>query len=207
MQITVFGSTGKVGRLVVQEAIWRGHTVVAFQRRPPPSKTFPNIRFVQGDIYDAAAVKAAITGSDAAISTLGSWGTPRKNILSVGMSAIIPAMQAEGISRIVTVTGAEARAAGDHLSIIHRVMHTLLGLAAGKVLRDSETHIAQLENSDLDYTVIRSPIMTNSGNHISYTLTKRRPLPWQTVNRHAVARCIVDQIELSTQSQSAPFIT
>ncbi|MFT4976570.1 MAG: hypothetical protein ACI8S6_002475, partial [Myxococcota bacterium] len=34
MQIVVFGSTGKTGRLVVEQALERGHRVVAAARTP-----------------------------------------------------------------------------------------------------------------------------------------------------------------------------
>lgn len=207
MRITVFGATGKVGRLVVQELLTRGHEVMAFQRRANKLIDSPKLTIYVGDIHDQAKVAAAIQGSDAVISALGSWGAPRKDILATAMRHIIPAMQQAGIKRVVSLTGADARAAGDQLGALHRLTYPLLGILAGKILRDGEDHIAQLERSGLDWTVIRSPVMRNRGSESDYALGKLRPAPWATVSRRAVAKSMVDQIEQSTHLCYAPFIS
>ncbi len=130
-QITVFGASGKVGRLVVAELLGRGHNVVAFVHSQKltekdfvrdsvhDAKATKNIRIVQGDIYNAVQVAAALSGSQAVISVLGSWGTKRKDILCSAMRAIIPAMEQQHIQRIVSLTGHDARTEGDNIDQFH----------------------------------------------------------------------------------------
>lgn len=207
MRITVFGATGKVGRLVVEEALSRGHEVIAYQRRPDKLSDSPMLTVCVGDIYDADKVAAAVSGSDTVISALGSWGTPRKDVLATAMQHIIPAMQQSGIKRIVSLTGADARTAGDQIGMIHKLTYPMLGKFAGKILRDGEQHIALLAKSSLDWTVIRSPIMRNWGSPAPYKLGKIRPAPWSTVNRQAVAKSMVDQVEQASHLCYAPFIS
>lgn len=204
--VTVYGANGKVGSLVVQALLERGHSVTAFVHRSNGLVASAKLRIVEGDIHDAAAVDSALEGSDAVISALGSWGTSMKDILSSGMSGIIPAMQRRGIKRIISVTGAEARAHGDTLSLLHRLAHLGANLIARKILVDGEAHIRQLEASDLDWTVIRSPVMNGKGSS-RYHLTTKRPFPWQTINRQAVADAMVQQLNDSHYAKSAPFIT
>lgn len=165
-----------------------------------------NLKILEGDIHDATAVDAALDDVEVVISALGSWHTPSKDILSGGMKAIIPGMKKRGISRIISLTGAEARAKNDALTPLHRIAHMGAEAVAGKILQDAEDHIRQLEESGMDWTVIRSPIMNESGGH-AYRLSPRRPYPWTTVNRQAVAVAMVQQLNDSHFRQQAPFIT
>jgi len=203
--ITVFGASGKVGRLVVANALSQGYTVKAFVHSHGDFTEHPNLTIVKGDIYAALDVATAIEGAYAVISTLGSWGTPKKDVLSAAMHYIVPAMRAGGITRIVSLTGADARASGDTLGIIHRLSHLGINIVAGKILDDSERHISLLERSELDWTVIRSPIMTSRKSTI-FTLTHTRPLPWSTITRQCVALALLAELGPDHHSQQALFI-
>ena len=72
MKLAVFGANGPTGRLLTQLALDEDHDVVAFTRHPD---AFPieheRLEVAAGDVHDAAAVAAAIDGTDAVISTLG----------------------------------------------------------------------------------------------------------------------------------------
>lgn len=205
MQITVFGASGRVGRLVVATALERGYDVVAFVRSETHQKPHEHLRFVVGDIYNGTSVADAVVGSTAVISALGSWGTTKKDILTVGMQYIIPAMDANNIERIISLTGADARASGDTLGLIHRITHFFIRLGAGKILSDGEAHIRLLEQSGLAWTVVRSPIMNDSGL-TAYSLQDRRPLPWTTIHRRAVSESLVDLLTDHSYDGRAPYI-
>lgn len=205
MQITIFGAGGRVGRLVVEGALKRGHSVVAFVHSGAHLAPRENLRYVVGDIYDVDSVAGAVVGSDAVISALGSWGTQKRDILTVGMQNITPAMKAHKINRIISLTGADARASGDDLGLVHRITHFFIGLGAGKILSDGEAHISLLESSSLNWTAVRSPIMNDNGR-TKYSLTFRRPFPWKTIHRQAVADCLIDLLTDHNHDQKAPYI-
>lgn len=207
MHIAVFGANGKVGRLVVEKALGHGHSVTAFVHSSSPFSHHPLLTVFKGNVLVVSDVQRSLQGADAVISTLSSWGTPTKNILTKGMQNIIPAMQEQNIRRIVSLTGADAQASGDALSRIHRLSHFGISILAGKVLRDGEEHIRLLQMSDLDWTVVRSPIMNELGNPKSYQLVTTRPLPWQTIHRASVAQCLVESVETTQHIQASPFIT
>ena len=75
MRITVFGASGRAGQGVVALALRKGYEVTAFVHQQNPFKEHACLTVVQGDINDRAAIIAAVSESDAVISTLGSWGT------------------------------------------------------------------------------------------------------------------------------------
>jgi len=206
MKVVVFGANGKVGRLVVAELLEHDHTIVAFAHSTPNFEAHPNLQIVQGDIYNADDVTRAIAGTDAVVSALGSWGTSGKDVLTTAMQHIIPAMQASGMRRIISLTGSDARASGDSSGLVHWLSHLALSVLAGKVLRDGERHITLLEQSDLDWSVVRSPVMNESGDIKKYTFSSRRPLPWQTIHRHSVVKALVSLLETDEFSKQAPFL-
>jgi putative NADH-flavin reductase len=203
MQITVFGASGKVGRLVVEEALSRGHSVVAFVHRSKLPAT-NNLTVIQGNVYKLSDVTKAVQGSGAVISALGSWGTKRKDVTEQGMANIIPAMEAVGIKRVISVTGHGASAPGDKFEPVHEFSRLLLKLLAAKILRDGEKHIQRLHGSSLEWTVIRSPVMNNRVG--GYKISLSRPWPLATVGRHSVADCLVDLAENREYMRKAPYI-
>lgn len=205
MQLTVFGASGKVGREVVVRALAKGWHVVAFVHSHDPFDMADRLVVVRGDINDRLAVERALVGSGAVISALGSWGTADKNVLTEGMRTIIPAMEKQGLSRLVTLTGAGARCRGDKPNLFDRLSHAALRLAAPKILSDGEEHLRLLETSRLDWTCVRSPVMKRRGSE-RYRLGGRPPSVFDRVSRAAVARCLVALAESEEFEGKAPFI-
>lgn len=205
MQITVFGASGKVGRLVVGLAVARGYEVVAFVHSTNLFNDKKGVRVVRGDVHDPKCVMEAVEGSQAVISCLGSWHTRGKDILSAAMQAIIPAMERRGIKRIVTLTGAAAFDINDAPPLGQKAAHTLLSTFAGQIVQDGETHIRLLRASKLDWTVIRSPVMTG-GAKTTYQLRTKLPGLFTLISRQTVATSLVDQIEVTESIRQAPII-
>lgn len=205
MVIAVFGASGKVGRLVVAEALARGYQVRGFVHSHNTLTEHPNLSVIRGDIYDAQSVSLAIQGCQAIVSALGSWGTSNKDIVATGTRHIIPAMQAYGIERIVSLTGADAFDIDERPSVLRGCSHALAGLIAGKILADGEEHIRLLRSSSLDWTVLRAPVMTNSAR-IFYKLSMQPTTHWQTIPRKAVAKAMIDQVDGPGYSGAAPFL-
>jgi len=58
MKIVIFGAAGATGRIVVERALEEGHEVTAFDKYIAPlTMQHPNLRLVQGDIFDPAQVE------------------------------------------------------------------------------------------------------------------------------------------------------
>jgi putative NADH-flavin reductase len=191
VKILLFGSTGKVGSLVLRLALKRGFEVVCFE----------------GDVRVKSDVENFFSqhhNADVVISTLGSWGTKTKDILSCGMTNIIPAMKQHTIRRIISLTGAETRLADDQPTWSSRVLEIVLKIIAPKVYHDGQQHLEMLRDSQLIWTVIRSPKM-NNGSSSHYHLSTHCPHAWQQVTRKAVATAIVESI-LSIPKMHSPFI-
>ncbi|NUT02790.1 MAG: NAD(P)H-binding protein [Hamadaea sp.] len=174
MKLTIIAATGGIGRHLVEQAVADGHEVTAVARRP---RNLPEgVRAIAVDFEhpDPAALRTAVRGADAVVSGLGPRD-PRADagITSRGTQAIVDAMTAEGVRRIVIVSAAPVGPVpvpgqrvlpkhdpGDGFFMRHvgtRIARTLFGAhyadlaATERILRDS----------DLEWTVSRPPKLTD----------------------------------------------
>jgi len=205
MKVLVLGANGKVGTHVTHMLLEAGHSVIAFIHGANTLPDHHQLKVVQGDVKQQADVSGALQGCDAVISTLGSWGTSTKDILSKGMEQLIPTMQEQGITRVISLTGSAAMVPSDDWGAAGKLARFFLHLAAPKILEDGEKHIALLMGSNLAWTVIRSPVMNDHGA-IAYELNNKLPGALETIHRAAVAKAMVDQLADQTHVRQAPHI-
>jgi uncharacterized protein YbjT (DUF2867 family) len=160
MKLTVFGANGPTGRLLTQLALDDGHDVVAFTRHPD---AFPlqhrRLDVVAGDVHDAAAVTAAIDGTDAALSTLGvPFGKKPVNVYSDGVANILAGLRAAGIKRFACVSSS---AIGPHPEplggfVFEKIMQPYVVNKLGKTVYDDMRRMeAMVSASDLAWTIVR----------------------------------------------------
>jgi uncharacterized protein YbjT (DUF2867 family) len=91
MKILVSGSTGGTGRLIVSQAMAKGHDVVALVRSKATAASVAGAELVEGDARDAAALTRAIAGRDAVVSALGTAMSPFREVtmLSTATRALV----------------------------------------------------------------------------------------------------------------------
>ena len=162
MKLTIFGATGRTGQHLVKQAIAAGHDVTVLARNPA-KLTFqdPRLTVVQGDVQDAAQVARAVTGAEAVISVLGPAGKTPVFEVSQGMRLILTAMHEQGVRRLVISTGAGVGDPNDAPKLFNHVMNALLKVAAGNVYEDMRRTVELVRASDLDWTVVRVPMLTD----------------------------------------------
>jgi putative NADH-flavin reductase len=103
MEILVFGSTGSIGRQLVEQALAQGHTVTAFTRDLAKLNIkHANLKIVQGNVMEFASVEKAVQGQQAVLCSIGAGrkGTVR----SEGTRHIVRAMENAGIRRFICQT-------------------------------------------------------------------------------------------------------
>jgi putative NADH-flavin reductase len=185
MKLTIFAATGGIGRQALDQAIAAGHDVTAVVRNPRNLSATP-ARIVTADLADAdpATLASAVAGADAVLSCLGarSKADAEAGLVRRGTLAITAAMRAAGVRRIVVVSAAPvgtvaspARPApprydpGDGFLMRH-LLSPITKVAFGTSYAD----LAQMEDvlraSDLDWTVVRPPRLTNKPLTGSYRM-------------------------------------
>jgi uncharacterized protein YbjT (DUF2867 family) len=172
MKLTIIAATGGVGRELLEQAVAAGHDVTAVARNP--GKLSRQVRALTADLAapDPAALESAVAGADAVLSGLGPHSNSDAGIASAGTPAVVAAMKAAGVRRIVAVSAAPVSTVptprrpsppkhdpGDGFFMRHLLSH-IANARLGKVFAD----LAQMEDilgrSGLDWTVIRPPQLT-----------------------------------------------
>lgn len=105
-RIVVFGAAGKLGQLVVDEALDRGHEVTTIMREPTLFAARPGMTVVHGDVSDAASVARVAAGHDVAVSAIGPRaGSPDTYAVDIAHALLDGLAQAE-VPRVIVVGGA-----------------------------------------------------------------------------------------------------
>ena len=154
MKVIVFGATGTIGRLVVEELLAAGHAVTAFARSPGKlGIDHPALTLQAGDAMRAADVERALPGHDAAVVTLGAGMDRKSRIRSEGTLNVIRAMQAAGVSRLIVQSTLGARESWSNLNFFWK--RIMFGGIIAPVFRDHELQERLVEASGLDWTIVR----------------------------------------------------
>jgi len=173
LKLTIFAATGGIGRQALEQAVAAGHDVTAGVRNP--RKLSRQVRTVTADLAtpDVAALESAVAGADAVLSGLGPRSNSEAGIAWRGTQAIVQAMQATDVRRIVVVSAAPIGTVpspgrpkppkhdpGDGF-----FMRNLFGPLVKAALRKHYADLALMEdvlrNSDLDWTIVRPPRLTD----------------------------------------------
>ncbi|MEO5939435.1 MAG: NAD(P)H-binding protein, partial [Candidatus Limnocylindrales bacterium] len=122
MQVTILGATGRIGSMAKAEALARGHELILLSRRPPTATSSQHTSTIIGDVADSDALRRAVTGSDAVIVALGPrTNTPDDELaLELGMRNLVAAMAAQGVTRLIALSGAAVDIPGDAKPVIDR---------------------------------------------------------------------------------------
>lgn len=169
MKIVVFGASRGVGLKVVGQALRAGHMVTAFVRTPSKMEIrHANLTLFQGDSMDAVAVDKAVDGQDAVISALGPTRPLVPGMMETSAKNIVSGMKKHGVRRIVSTTGAGVRQPEDQPKFVDHLIGFLLNLLAKNMVLDSAANVKVIQASDLDWTIVRFPRLTDGAHTGKY---------------------------------------
>lgn len=158
MRVTVFGATGGIGRLVVQQLLDAGHQVAALVRTPAKlALTHPQLTVTTGQLSDRDAVERAVSGSDAVISALGpslkrsTTGTQ----VTDGTRTIVQAMQARKVDRFIGLATPSLADPQDMPHWKHKVLPVAAGLMFPNAPAELKGMTEAVTGSGLDFTIAR----------------------------------------------------
>jgi len=208
MKVTIFGSTGRTGALVVEEALKAGYSVAAFARQPEKLRVeHAQLTLCQGELLDSDAVAGALHGAGAVISALGPTSNRPELTVSRGMPGILAGMQWHGVRRLIVTAGAGIGDAEDAPTVFSRLMDALVRTLARNVYEDMLRMAELVRASDLDWTIVRTPMLTDqpkSGQvKVAWVGKGMRP----RITRGDLAAFLVSQVEDPTYLRRSPAVS
>ena len=205
MHIALFGATGGTGREIVRQAIEAGHEITALVRDTSKIKNKDDrLYMVIGDVLDINKVEETIAATDAVICTLGSTSNNPDDVVSQGTQNIVQAMQKQGLSRLVVVS---SMGVGDSIEQVSLSFKMLTKTVMRKAIEDKERQEAIVENSGLEWIIVRPSGLSNGPQTGSYQTGADPNIEANQISRADVAEFVLQQLTDDTFLQQKTAIT
>jgi putative NADH-flavin reductase len=153
MKIAVLGATGNIGSRVIDEALARGHEVVAYVRRADAVRARARLTVVQGSLDNEPAMAKALAGSDAVICCIGAplRGKKPVDLMRRSLPVITGAAMLAGVHRFVLVSAFGVGDTAAKASPLARLIYRTLVAA---IFKDKELSEEILPSTGLNWTTV-----------------------------------------------------
>jgi putative NADH-flavin reductase len=196
MRIAILGAAGQTGRVLVAEALKRGHAVIALARSPEKIESDdPRVEKRRADAFERDTVAAGLAGAEAVITTVGKLDLrdKRTNLSTAAHRNVLDGMRQHGITKLVAISSLGAlpgRRPG-----IRRNLYLFFRRKYYGDMHEMEKLV--LAERDLTATVVRAPMLDNGPAEARFEIeTNDRVLPrGSKVSRADLAVLILDEIE------------
>lgn len=156
MKIAVIGSTSRIGRLLLEEGVHRGHRLTAFTRRPEALVEKEKLAaIVQGDGRNLEDVRRAVQGQEAVITIVVGDNATKNTVATDVTRTVIEAMREAEVRRLIGVSAYPlwATRPWGAVQIVRWIFrHTYADLASME---------SEIVSSGLDWTIVRPTQLTN----------------------------------------------
>lgn len=109
-KIAIIGATGRAGSQLLEEALRRGHSVIAIARHASKIGHREHVVTKDVDVHDAQALQEAVAGSDVVLSAA--------HFSTLPVEAIIEPVKKAGVKRLLFVGGAGSLLLPDGTKVI-----------------------------------------------------------------------------------------
>lgn len=206
MRLLLLGATGPTGALILDRTLVAGHQVTALVRDPARlTRSDPHLTVVAGDATSDEDTARAAAGTEAALVALGSGRSVRSEIATRAAAALIPALRAAGVRRVVVLS---AFGVGETERQAHGLMRLLYRTVMRQLFRDKAKADAAWRASGLDWTLVYPTMLTNgpaSGSYRAAPALRAHGMP--RISRADVADFMVAQLTDPAWSRRTAVLT
>ena len=161
MRVLIIGASKGIGLETTRQALECGHYARALARSDFGMEfSDPKLDKVLGDARKVQDVEAAVIGIDVVIQTLGiglrDLFRPVQ-LFSDATRVLIAAMKAQGVKRLICVTGFGA---GDSRASISFLQSVPFQMVFGRAYEDKGLQERLIKESGLDWTIARPGVLT-----------------------------------------------
>lgn len=199
MKLVIFGAEGATGRLLLANALQRGHTVTVFAADPshvdaPPE---PALRVVVASMADAGAIVHAISGHDVVLFCVGADDRKATASRADAIARVTAGMDAAGVKRLIALSGLGAGVTRASMGFLFDKV--LANTVLRGFLEDVNGMEAALRRSKLDWIVVRTGELTDETqpSHVRIAASMDGHGISTTVSRRDVVAFVLDQLARS----------
>ena len=203
MRVAVFGATGRVGALVVEALLSRGHEAVSVSRSPPGRQHQGKYASRVGDMTDSTFIQSVMADCDALIFCIGQRLKSERNLFSKNLSP--PDIRRQIVKPIMRVIGSDQTKRFVYLSafgvgtelkkhaLLFRMVLRLSSLGASYEDHDQAEGIVRASRTN--WTIVRPPGLTDADEVIPLSDARGKWTSFMTVSRKSLAAFLVQTVE------------
>lgn len=185
------------------QALVKGYEVQALVRKPQMIDVRdPRLHVIAGDVRDRAAVEETVRGADVVCVALGARSGEKPDVHSTGTQHIVDAMQMSGLRRILVISSAGLFGARDSGFVFGHIIRPLF---LRKVFNDKRKQLELLENSSLDWTLIRPVRLIDGQKTGKYHISENKP-EGKEISCADVADFIMGQLTSTKYMRKMPIL-
>ena len=207
-KIAVFGATGLTGRHVVEQALARGHEVVALVRDPSRlALDHPCLRVIGGSPISMSDVELCVRGASAVIHCLGIGGKGNgqsTTLISESVKLVLTAMNQHGAQRIVCMSNVGAGGSGTWFA--NRLIIPLFLRWLIPIIKDKNRMEAALRASPVEWISVRLPNIIEGPDKSLRVSADGRGIGL-SITAESAANFLLDQVSSSVYVRSSPSIS
>jgi putative NADH-flavin reductase len=208
MIIAVFGASGRTGIPLLRHALEAGHEVRAATRTAGKIDIeHKNLTVIECDLTTREDVTKVIDGSDAVVSVIGHTKSSPDDLQTRAARFIIDGMNEANVKRLIVLTGAGVRFPEDSPGLFDHLIGFALKLLSRRILEDSKGYVEAVTSSNLDWTVVRAPVLTEQPSPGSYRVGYVGKGTGSRASRENVALFILDELAKNEHVKDAPMIS
>jgi putative NADH-flavin reductase len=209
--ILIVGASRGIGLATLKKALGAGHRVRALARSAPAvAIDDARLEKIAGDATDRAVLERSLDGVDAVIETLGISFSPTSilsgtRLFSTVTRALVEAMKAANVRRLVAVTGLGAGDSRGHGGALYDWL--VFPLVLKRVYDDKDVQEQIIRNSGLDWTIVRPGLLTDGPATSRYRVLTD-PSDWRagTISRADVADFLVKEVSERRFAGQSPVL-
>jgi nucleoside-diphosphate-sugar epimerase len=201
--IAVIGGTGKSGKFLIRELIRQNIPFRLLLHNQSPADPFP-APIVRGSARDLKTILELCAGCNAIISTLGQ---PKDEpaIFSQATRNVLAAMRTLNIKRYILTTGLNVDTLLDKKSPLTQAATKWMREHYPETTADKQLEFELLAASDLDWTLVRLPMIGLTGDTDS-TVSSLEDCPGTGIHGTDLARFLIRQLKDREYIRHAPFV-
>jgi putative NADH-flavin reductase len=194
MKLFILGATGGIGQHLLQIALERNHQVTAYVRSPQKiGSAHERLKVDQGDLFNSDQMARSMAGHDAVLSAFGPLTVRSSTLRREFGRTLTAAMRKSGVHRTEIVSAA----------FLFRDLGLLALMLKATLFRQMIPDMAGMESevcqSDLEWTIVRPPRLTNGPANHSYRIEDGGlPKGGALISRADVAHFMIGEAENPT---------
>ncbi len=206
-KICIIGASAGVGLECVHEALSRGHQVVTLSRSIDALPTNSALTPLQGNALNTQDVRRAIDGAEVILICLGLGSSRKPTTLFSDFARVLKEVEREiGDMIVINLSGFGA---AESLHYYGWFRGLLFRLFIGKLYVDKSVLDTTLQRSRLNWIIVRPGLLTNQVPVAPARVMKeyQEGMAVRSISRRAVARFMIDQVEMPTFVHTAPALS